>query len=179
VRAHAAVAAMLALIAPLVLTALTVLTACWTNPPPAAAPIRNAQPGPVASRPPVERPHDLSGEWSGTYSCAQGQTALTLTVERGCSSDDIAQHTCTVDGVFAFGPLPANPKVPRGSYRYTGQIADGEDGTLVLTATPGGWLEQPPGYVTVGFTATSDAARMSLRGRIDNPACGALQLNRR
>ena len=138
--------------------ALLVLAACWTNPP-----------EPVAAT-----PNDWHSEWRGTYVCAQGPTALHLVLDRTCPPGS----DCEIAGVFEFGPLASNPNVARGAFHVTGTIATNDADELVLTVSPGAWIERPADYLAVGFTARSDRARKRLRGTISDPWCGKLDLTR-
>ena len=152
------------------LVLLAGLSACWVQP---------AQPGPVYNQAPPPQQGPPPGatvnksEWQGSYACAQGATALHLSIEQRC----VAQG-CEVGAVFEFGPLPQNPGVAHGSYRMRGNISENERGEPVLTLKPDGWIEQPPNYFMVGLVATSDAAQQNMRGRIENSSCGELNLQR-
>ena len=67
--------------------------------------------------------------------------------------------------------------VPPGSYRLLGTSrADGVK--LTFDLVPERWISQPPNYEMVGLTATTGSRRQRLRGRITNPACGALDVQR-
>ncbi len=103
--------------------------------------------------------HEL---WAGTYVCAQGRTDLVLHVDRVSGG--------TIDAVFEFSHSPSGAG---GAYRMSGSI-DG-DGTVQLT--PGQWLDQPSGYVSVGMhgSVRGDA----FRGRMDHPTCSTFALRRR
>lgn len=105
--------------------------------------------------------------WEGRYLCAQGSTGLTLTV-RPVGGD-------VVTAIFAFGPTPENPDVPRGSYTMRGTLSAGSH---TVHLVPERWLAQPPGYVMVGMTGTFDVARGVMQGSIDHPSCGPFQLRR-
>lgn len=105
------------------------------------------------------------GTWKGTYVCAQGRTALTLSITPTGDAPD------TVEAIFAFGPTKANPEVPDGSYFMEGTYADG---FLDLDATE--WIQQPEGYFPVDMSAevTEDAG--VLEGTIDDPSCSTFDL---
>ena len=105
--------------------------------------------------------------WEGRYLCAQGSTALTLTV-RPVGGD-------VVTAIFAFGPTPENPDVPRGSYTMRGTLSAGSH---TVHLVPERWLAQPSGYVMVGMTGTFDVQRGVMQGSIDHPGCGPFQLRR-
>jgi hypothetical protein len=48
----------------------------------------------------------------------------------------------------------------------------------VRSARPLDWIEQPTGYVSVGFVATSDPDRRAMHGRIVEAQCGEIELHR-
>ena len=147
------------------------LSACWVQPV-QPQPVYNQSPPPQQAGPPAGATVNKS-EWQGSYSCAQGATALHLSIEQRCVASG-----CEVGAVFEFGPLPQNPAVPHGSYRMRGDISQNERGEPVLTLHPDQWIEHPGNYMMVGLTATSDAAQQNMRGRIDNSACGEVNLQR-
>jgi hypothetical protein len=97
----------------------------------------------------------LSGIWTGSYHCAQGDTAVTvaLTVEDGG-----AAH-----GTFAFGNLPGRSNVKPGKYLIEGRY-DQRGGSLRME--PVGWIDKPPGYTQLGFALTYVGRAQWLRGRI-------------
>ncbi len=78
----------------------------------------------------------LTGTWEGSYTCAQGETGLRLTMT--------AREDGSVDAQFAFFALPANPNVPSGSFSMVGSHA--REG---LTLTQSRWIDQPPGYAMI------------------------------
>lgn len=99
---------------------------------------------------------DLSGTWSGTYVCAQGQTGLTLTF----AHSKTGQHS----GTFDFFPLPSNPQAKKGRYEILAK-PDGRGGIIV---TAGGWLLRPSGYLPVGLRGTVDEGGRVFRGQADS-----------
>lgn len=141
------------------------LAACWTAPPP-AAPVSN-----VAPRTASARVHDLPQHsvWSGAYHCAQGLTAVTLTLDVTGAGDATA--------IFAFGPLEENPSLPRGSYRMRGRLFP-RGSSLQLRLDPDAWIDQPAGYMMVGLDVTVDTTRRYLDGRITDERCGQVTLRR-
>jgi hypothetical protein len=86
----------------------------------------------------------LSGAWRGSYTCAQGVTGLTLTIEAG-------PHGVTA--LFDFYAVPENPTVPAGRFKMAGFY---DSNARTLTLHPREWLRQPPGYLTVGIRAHVD-----------------------
>ncbi len=83
------------------------------------------------------------GTWRGAYGCNQGVTGLTLTIE--------GQDPGHVSATYEFYAVPDNPGVPDGSFRMTGTY---DGGRLALQGSE--WIEQPPGYVMVGYESNAD-----------------------
>ena len=106
----------------------------------------------------------LSGEWEGAYSCYQGLTALTLSIE-----PDGEQWT----GRFAFGPVKGNKAVPNGAYTLT-ITQDGGNYHM----EPGSWIEQPDGYVTVALDGTMSPDLKTLSGTVLLDGCESFQVSR-
>ena len=102
-------------------------------------------------------------QWNGFYACAQGASAMKLTV--------IDDDPTRITAVFAFGPTPGNPGVPRGAFTLRG-IRRGAEVELA----PDAWLEQPDGYEMVGLNGRITDARFE--GRIRHEGCGAFALQR-
>jgi hypothetical protein len=151
------------------LALVVALAGCWTNGPDPAPPVMVEPHAPPPAQP-------RASEWVGTYVCPQGRTAVTLTIEHRCTKTE--HGNCAVDGVFEFGPSPENPRVPHGSYRYAGTVTFAVTGEILLAAQPREWIDQPAGYTSVGFVATSDPGRRTLHGRIVEPQCGEIELHR-
>lgn len=101
-------------------------------------------------------------QWIGKYRCAQGETDLALHIER--------IYGTNVDAVFEFSHAPSGAG---GSYHLRGRIDD--NGRLAFS--PGAWIDQPPGYVTVGMHGVVRGDDYS--GRIDNGSCGDFHVSRR
>ena len=102
-------------------------------------------------------------QWAGFYTCAQGATALKLTL--------IDDDPSRVTAVFAFGPTPANPDLPRGSYTLRGTRRGAQ-----VELTPDAWLERPEGYEMVGLNGGMAGTRFE--GRILFDGCGRFALER-
>lgn len=111
--------------------------------------------GPAAAQVPDSRP--VAGRWVGTYTCAQGQTGVTLTLA--------AEIMGQVDGLFEFYAVASNPSVPSGRYRVRGWYT--ADGLLGLVGTE--WIQRPPDYIMVGVLARLAAGGQVLTGTI--PEC--------
>jgi hypothetical protein len=107
------------------------------------------------------------GKWRGGYGCNQGLTGLTLTIA--------AAGEGQVSAVFEFYAHPDNPGVPSGSYRMAGTY---EDGRLALEGTE--WIEQPPGYVMVGYEGWSDGGVDPNRiyGTVSGAGCSVFEMRR-
>jgi hypothetical protein len=86
----------------------------------------------------------LAGTWRGAYTCAQGVTGLTLTLETGPEG---------VTALFDFYAVPENPQVPSGRFKMAGYY---DSIARVLVLQPLEWIVQPPGYLTVGLRAHVD-----------------------
>lgn len=124
--------------------------------------------GTTTSAAPATTRDAVLGTWTGVYVCAQGDTRLRLTFDRGPGPADLT-------AVFAFGPTESNPDVPRGSYRMEGTISDG---LLNLHATT--WIKKPRGYITVDIMApVTGAAPPHLTGDIIGaPQCSTFAVAR-
>jgi hypothetical protein len=107
--------------------------------------------------------------WTGRYECAQGVSALQLTLD--VEPDGRAR------AIFDFGPLADNPTVPNGSYRLRGTAVPADD-AITVSLQPDEWIDQPENYVMVGIQGGIDAQRHSLRGRILNDSCAWLDVKR-
>ena len=81
----------------------------------------------------------LEGIWMGTYDCEQGKTGLILTVT--ADSDGL-------NAIFAFAPHASNPTVPVGSFMMHGGMKPGSN---TIEFKPMKWIQQPPGFVSVGL----------------------------
>lgn len=112
---------------------------------------------------------DITGVWEGTYVCPQGETAVTVTLERGGSVEHL-------HGRFEFGSLQGATNAKAGAFAVTGQF---DATTRNLTVTPAGWIDQPFGYIEIGFTAVLDPTGQILSGRIDNEHCSTILIQRR
>ena len=85
----------------------------------------------------------LTGTWVGSYTCAQGLTALELTLQE------------TVNGLFwgtnSFSPHPSNPSVPSGSFYVVGAF---NARNREVRLQPGPWIKQPAGYLALPLVGT-------------------------
>jgi hypothetical protein len=83
----------------------------------------------------------LVGVWRGSYSCTQGDTGLTLTIEETGDEGGLS-------ATFGFYPFPDNPDAEEGSFAMLGSLTEGH---MDLLADQ--WIDQPPGYVMVNLAA--------------------------
>jgi hypothetical protein len=122
----------------------------------------------AAAAPAHAQPADasaLSGRWNGTYECAQGTTALELTLRGNAHG--------VVRGTFAFSATADNPGVPAGRYPVLGRLT----GTS-LVLRPVDAREMPTPYVPVGVQATVAPEDGQLAGLIEGPGCGIVTVRR-
>jgi hypothetical protein len=108
---------------------------------------------------PQSKPKSMVGEWRGSYVCAQGNTLLTLSIDK-----EIGE---TFSGYFHFyPPPPRNPDGGEGCYNVQGHRS--ADGQVVVTAMR--WIFRPPNYYTVDLVGRLAAAGMSMAGDVRAPS---------
>jgi hypothetical protein len=111
------------------------------------------------------RPASLTGTWTGSYFCPQGQTGLRLTL-RATSSGGLT-------ATFSFYPTATNVSVPSGSFALTGSYtAHG------FQLTPDHWISKPQNYSMVGLTGAANASDTALSGSIVSPGCTTFSVSR-
>lgn len=143
---------------------LVVTLSCWREAQPVAAPAVRQLDAPT-------HPTSHHTVWEGKYVCAQGVTGLHLELDTASNGATIA--------TFAFYGIPENPNsVPRGSYRLRGKLTMAKTGSFALELEPDEWIVQPPDYMMVGLSMTSDRERRSMAGRITNASCGGVKVSR-
>ena len=108
------------------------------------------------------------GSWSGQYVCAQGDTALTLTIRPAASAGEVT-------ALFHFQSSPSNPGVPEGCFTMSGSY-DGDSRRTQLTADS--WLLRPEDYVMVDLVGQLDPDGSRLSGRVVGPFCSTFELHR-
>ncbi|HQT60152.1 MAG TPA: hypothetical protein PLV07_02980 [Acidiphilium sp.] len=108
-----------------------------------------------------------TGRWSGHYHCAQGNTALDLTITPAGPGK--------VRALFFFHALVGNPHVPPGCFSMAGRY-DAASGHLALRPTM--WLLRPQHFVWVGLRGRIDGAGGAMAGQIDGPGCTDFSLVR-
>ncbi|MFI6867223.1 hypothetical protein [Nocardia sp. NPDC050406] len=107
---------------------------------------------------------DLSGTWTGTYTCAQGETALTLTIE-----DPVSGSARTV---FAFGPSAQNPTVPHGSFEATARYAN-----RLLGIVQKRWIDRPSNYEMIDLQANA-VSPSSISGTVQTSGCTTFKVTK-
>ncbi len=108
------------------------------------------------------------GPWTGTYTCLQGLTAVSLTVTE--------THAGRAEALFHFYADPSNPGVPTGCFTQSGTY---NPRTRQLALRGGRWLLQPDGYLTVGFAGRLDPTGTSITGKVLGPrGCTTFRLVR-
>ena len=110
---------------------------------------------------------DPAGLWVGSYVCAQGVTALDLSL----TADDSGG----VAGVFHFGALPPHPAVPEGCFRMAGRL---DPLGRTLTLAPVAWLLHPTGFVMVGLRGRFGPDGATLVGTVQGPGCTTFAVRR-
>lgn len=109
--------------------------------------------------------------WSGSYTCAQGVTAVRLTIEARTTGGPAM-------ALFQFGPHTDNRHLPTGSFWMTGHIERNAQGQLVVALVPDRWKQQPAGWVMVPLAAVTDREERTLSGAIQFEGCGAFTAQR-
>ena len=109
----------------------------------------------------------LRGTWRGGYICAQGHTALALTIE--------PRKDGTLSALFHFEAASDNPGVPTGCFEMQG----GHDpATGRVRLEPLRWILRPEGYLMVGLDGALSADRRAIEGTVAGPGCTAFRVER-
>lgn len=147
---------------------LLLVTACWSSSPqpPPPEPIANSTP---SGGPAELEPLPAHTVWRGFYECAQGRTAVQLTID--------IEPTGATTAIFDFGPHADNPGVPPGSFRLSGTSRE-QGKTIAFQLEPDRWISQPPAYEMVGVAAVVGSRRQRMKGQITNPACATIDVQR-
>src|SRR4051812_16247580 len=93
---------------------------------------------------------NVAGNWSGTYTCAQGLTDLRLAIFQSSAS--------SVTAIFKFSANSTNPAVPSGRYWMYGTYHH-RSGKIVLR--PSRWIKRPTNYMMVGLTGNVENGNAS------------------
>lgn len=145
---------------------LLFVAGCWRSPD--AAPPQLVSEPMLEPTPPAVPPRSV---WVGYYSCAQGKTAVQLSIAVSPSG--------AAKAIFEFGPHEDNPDIPSGKYQMTGTFRELDDGRLELVLQPKRWIDQPSGYTMTGLSARSTGRRRRLEGVIESERCGDIVVERR
>jgi hypothetical protein len=158
-------------------------SACWSTT--AGEPAAPAQPAPAAVRvdeaahpswvhkgaaaqPRRSERFPLHSVWEGTYRCAQGLSAVRLTIDASAGGDAVA--------IYEFGAVPSNPTVPSGSFRLRGRMtgtANHFEGDFEAEE----WIVRPPNFHMVGMSVETRDPR-TLAGTIRHPSCSDFEATR-
>jgi hypothetical protein len=95
------------------------------------------------------------GNWHGTYTCAQGLTALDLSI----TADDFSHVRAT----FHFNAVPSNRGVPEGCFAMLGTF---EPVSRHMRLAPDDWILQPTGYSMVGLDGHLNDLATQMTGRV-------------
>jgi hypothetical protein len=104
------------------------------------------------------------GTWTGTYTCAQGLTNLTLEIE-GDSRDELTAR-------FLFEGRPGSGN-PSGAYTMRGKLSGAR-----VVLEPDEWLDRPAGYVMVGLEGRLSADGAVLNGTVTERPCTTFTVRR-
>jgi hypothetical protein len=115
----------------------------------------------------AQRLPNMAGNWSGTYTCAQGLTDLRIAI--------FQTNASSLTAIFKFSANSTNPAVPSGRYWMSGTYHH-RSGKIVLR--PSRWIKRPAGYVMVGLTGDVENGNMSISGKVLNGACSTFTLSR-
>ena len=101
----------------------------------------------------------LTGTWTGTYNCNQGETGLRLVIN--------ANSDGKLTATFSFFAVPSNPGVPSGEFSMTGSFtAKGENFTQQH------WIRQSAGYEMINLSAGPPAnGGTVLNGNVSFAGC--------
>jgi hypothetical protein len=109
----------------------------------------------------------IEGQWVGQYTCGQGRTGVTLTIN---------QEETEITAEFALYPLRENPSVPSGVALFRGTF---NPNTLEMSLQGVRWLQSPgSNWVIVDFSGRFDPELRSFAGRKHSPDCGSITLVR-
>jgi hypothetical protein len=109
----------------------------------------------------------FGGTWRGTYVCAQGNTALALTIA--------PRKDGTVSALFHFAAAPDNPDVRTGCFEMQGRAGD-TPGEIALR--PVRWLRRPANYLMVGLDGAISADGGRIEGLVRGPGCTVFRVER-
>jgi hypothetical protein len=116
---------------------------------------------------PAMAQEELRGTWRGEYVCAQGNTAVALTIEPHMDG--------SLSALFHFEAAPDNPDVPTGCYEMRGAFTPA---TGAVALAPLRWLRRPPNYVMVGLDGQLSPDGGRIEGQVQGPGCSLFRLQR-
>jgi hypothetical protein len=114
----------------------------------------------------VADPAPYAGVWRGQYTCLQGLTDLTLTIE----APEAGQATA----IFRF-QYEEPDVLEMGSFRMNGTF---DENTRRVSLTGAEWIEQPADYGMVDLVGTFDANYTALEGNVETAGCGTFSLTK-
>ncbi len=114
---------------------------------------------------PAAAQEELRGTWRGGYVCAQGHTAVALTIE--------PRQDGTFSALFHFEAASDNPGVPTGCYEMRGRL-DPATGRVLFRQHR--WLLRPPDYVMVDLEGQLSSSGDRMEGRVVGPFCTEFQV---
>ncbi len=115
----------------------------------------------------AQRLPNMAGNWSGTYTCAQGLTDLRLAIFQTSAS--------RVTAIFKFSANSTNPDVPAGRYWMSGTYHR-RSGKIVLR--PKRWIKRPANYIMVGLTGDVADGNGSISGTVLDSRCSTFTVSR-
>ena len=115
----------------------------------------------------AQRFPNMAGNWSGTYTCAQGLTKLRLAIFQTSAS--------SVTAVFKFSADSTNPAVPSGRYWMSGSYHR-RSGKIMFR--PSRWIKRPTNYIMVGLNGNVESGNSSISGTVLNRACSTFTVSR-
>jgi hypothetical protein len=121
----------------------------------------------VLAAAPATAQEDLRGTWRGDYVCAQGNTALALTIE--------PRKDGGLSALFHFEAAPDNPDVPTGCFEMQGRFTPAT-GDVVLA--PMRWVRRPANYLMVGLEGRLAPEGTRIEGLVQGPGCTLFQVQR-
>jgi serine/threonine protein kinase len=133
------------------------------NQPPRNPPNSTVPQPPQKNEDEATRLQKLSGTWSGTYTCQQGLTGVTLQI--------VASSSQNVGALLQFSV----PNSPSGAYFMRG-VFNPANNAISMSFTK--WKYQPAGYAAANITGTVNFASNELRGTVLLPGCAALSMRK-
>ena len=133
------------------------------NQPPRNLPNSGGSQAPQKNEDEATRLSMLSGTWTGTYTCQQGVTGVTLQI--------VASSSQNIGALLQF----AVPNARSGAYFMRGVFNPATNGLAMNFTT---WKYQPEGYAAANITGTVNFASKELRGTILLPGCSTFSVRK-